>query len=190
MSDVAVIERPDVEVTETSWQPTGEMSFEEWCEAGAKLGQITEAVQWWIGDWINYGAVAYGHKYEDALEATGYEYQSLRNMATIAGQFELSRRRDNLSWSHHDAVAGLESEEEQDRFLDLAVAEKWTREVLRGQVREGQDESPGNGKRPASKGPVLTLKLTFEQTFENEALRRRTAQTLREHAEALGFTEK
>jgi hypothetical protein len=89
MTDVAIMERSDVEVTPTSWQPIGEMSFEEWCEAGSKLGQIAEAVQWWIGDWINYGANTYGAKYRKALNALSYEYGSLRNMASIADQFEL-----------------------------------------------------------------------------------------------------
>lgn len=181
MNDLATIARPDVEITETSWQPVGEMSFEDWCEAGAKLGRFGKAIQWWIGDWLNYGAVAYGEKYSRALEATGYEYQSLRDMASVAGEFEVSRRRDNLSWSHHREVAPL-ARAEQEAVLDRAESEGLSHKQLRAAAN-------GNGARRA-KDPSLTIRLTFEATFSNRQLMRQSAATLREQAAELGFTEK
>jgi hypothetical protein len=183
MNDLATIARPDVEITETSWQPVGEMSFEDWCEAGAKLGRFAEAVQWWIGDWLNYGAVTYGEKYSQALAATGYEYGSLRNMASVAGEFDLSRRRDNLSWSHHAEVAGL-GPAEQEAVLDQAEREGWTRQQLRSATHGNGN---GNGRR---QDPSLTMRLTFEATFSNRQLMRQSAATLREQAAELGFAEK
>jgi hypothetical protein len=179
MTELATIERNDVEVTPTSWTPTGEMSFEDWCEAGTKLGQIAEAVQWWIGDWINFGATTYGEKYADALEATGYEYGSLANMASVAGEFESSRRRENLSWSHHAAVASLEPAA-QESELDRAVAEGLSSKALR----------PSTNGGTARRDPALTSSLTFEQTFPNKALQRGTVEKLRQAATDLGFTEK
>jgi hypothetical protein len=181
MNDLATIARPDVAITETSWQPVGEMSFEEWQEAGQKLGQIARATQWWIGDWLNYGAVTYGEKYSRALEATGYEYQSLRDMASVAGEFDLSRRRDNLSWSHHREVAALEPAQ-QEAALDRAEREGLSSKQLRAGAN-------GNGTRRA-KDPSLTMRLTFEATFSNRQLMRQSAATLREQAAELGFAEK
>ena len=49
--------------------------------------------------------------YSQALEATEYEEGTLRNDKFISGKFELSRRRENLSHSHHAEVASLEPEE-------------------------------------------------------------------------------
>jgi hypothetical protein len=42
-------------------------------------------------------------------------------MASLASQFDSSRRRDNLTWCHHAAVASLRSEE-QEIWLDRAIA--------------------------------------------------------------------
>lgn len=182
MTELATIDRSDVEVTATSWTPTADLSFEEWCEAGQRLGQMAEAIQWWIGDWLNYGSTTYGEKYLKALDATGYDYGSLRNMASIAGEFDLSRRRDNLSWSHHADVASLDPIQ-QESYLDQAEAHGWSRQQLRSALGSGSNGS-------TRKDPSLTSTLTFAQTFPNKALQRGTVAKLRQAAVELGFTEK
>jgi hypothetical protein len=68
--------------------------FEAWEEIGRQLRYLGEAVQWWIGDWIRFGEQRYGEKYSQALEATPYDEQSLRNMVWVAEHVEPSRRRD------------------------------------------------------------------------------------------------
>jgi hypothetical protein len=47
----------------------------------------------------------------------GPKYQTCRNAASIANAFELSRRRDNLTFKHHAEVAAL-SPDEADALLD------------------------------------------------------------------------
>jgi hypothetical protein len=44
---------------------------------------------------------AYGEMYSQALDATDYEDGSLRNAKYVADRIEICRRRQNLSWSHH-----------------------------------------------------------------------------------------
>lgn len=61
----------------------------------------------------------YGETYAQAIEATGYEEQSLRNAKFVAASVEFSRRRENLSWSHHAEVASFDADE-QTRWLDEA----------------------------------------------------------------------
>lgn len=53
----------------------------------------------------------------------------------VSRKFPIARRRVELSWSHHQVVAALESPE-QDAWLDRAEAGRWTTAELRGQVRE------------------------------------------------------
>ena len=65
-------------------------------------------------------------KYEAAIEATGFAYQSLVNQKNVAESFQFNRRRLNLSWAHHAEVAGL-TERQQDKLLDRAEAEGWSR---------------------------------------------------------------
>jgi hypothetical protein len=106
--------------------PAG-LSFEQWLEIGEALQQMERSVKWWLGDWWNYGTRAYGEMASQASkdhveDATGYAYHTIENAAAVARKFENSRRRENLSWSHHDAVAGL-SPTDADALLDRAEAD-------------------------------------------------------------------
>jgi hypothetical protein len=101
---------------------------------GKRLGGISRCNQWWLGDWVRYGADRWGEKYTQAAKITGYDPRSLANMASIATSFESSRRRDDLTWSHHVAVAAL-PEAEQETWLDRAAAEGFSVADLRTELR-------------------------------------------------------
>jgi len=144
---------PKYEIMPTGLAIREPLTFAEWLDCGHVLWRIKQSVQWCIGDWVLYGERQYGEMYAQALEDTHYQYGSLRNLVSLAGKIELSRRHDNLSWSHHSAVAALEVGE-QDRMLDEAEANGWTREELRGVVIDlnGDDRkvpaaNPGNRLR-------------------------------------------
>jgi N6-adenosine-specific RNA methylase IME4 len=128
-------------VSETALDLPAGLSFEEWQRCGGLLGQVGRSVQWWIGDWVNYGEAQYGEKYAQALDATGLEYQAVANMAWVARQFEFSLRKENLSWSHHHFVAALPPDERQ-RWLDKAEVEQWSAHELRRRVKEAKALPP------------------------------------------------
>ena len=75
-----------------------------------------------------------GEKYVEAAKITGYDVRSLANMASLAGCFEVSRRRDNLTWSHHAVVAALDPEE-QNRWLDVAATQRLSVADMRIELR-------------------------------------------------------
>jgi hypothetical protein len=106
-------------LTETSWSPRRELTVVEWLRQGGFLGSVARATGWWIGDWVRYGNASYGEKYEVAARVTGYDVQTLMNMAYVASRFEISRRREKLSFSHHAELAALPPDE-QERWLDRA----------------------------------------------------------------------
>ncbi len=135
------------DLSRVAWLHSEDMDHSEWVAAGRRLGAIGRGSQWWIGDWIRFGAAKWGEKYTEAARITGYDHQSLRNLAWIAARFDLSRRRDKLTWSHHAEVAGLELEE-QEAWLERAIAEKLSAADLRVEVRSvrrGQMVSEANG---------------------------------------------
>jgi hypothetical protein len=151
------------------------LSFEEWVEIGQKLGWRAESTVWALGDWCFFGQFEFGKKYEAALEVTGLGYQTLANYARVAGRFELSRRRDDLSFAHHEVVAAL-APAAQDMWLDRAADEGWSREELRDAIRAGartasNGKTANGGTRPAPRseltvgpGPSLAhLTLSVEQ---------------------------
>lgn len=120
----------------------GEPTFEEWEKVGAFLLKIEASNRWWRGDWILYGETrdGWGDHYEHACSELGLEYSTVRNLKSISKQFQLSRRRDNLGWDHHEAVAGL-PEKEQERLLDLAETVPLTYRELRKVVRDVRHEA-------------------------------------------------
>jgi hypothetical protein len=123
----------------TPYTPVGlrlpaSLSFQRWQALGRRIGSITNASSWWLGDWAFYGEGTYGKKYKQAIALTGLDYQTLRNYAWVAGRFDLSRRRDKLSFGHHAELAAL-AEREQDEWLDKAERNRWSRNELRTQLR-------------------------------------------------------
>ena len=107
-----------------------ELTYEDWLRQGSKLGLAGRNAAWWIGDWLRYGTRRYGSKYAAAARTTSYDRQTLMNMVYVATRFEFSRRRENLSWSHHAELAAL-AVADQDRWLDRAAAERFSVRDLR-----------------------------------------------------------
>jgi hypothetical protein len=98
---------------------------------------MSRVSNWWVGDWLQYGSARWGEKYVEAARITGYDVKTLRNIAYVARHFDLSRRRDTLTWSHHAEVAMLDPNE-QDKWLDRAVADRLAVADLRIELRRTQ----------------------------------------------------
>lgn len=111
-----------------------QLSFEEWERLGKVLDSYQKSIMWWIGDWLQYGEKTYGETYAQAIDATGYDYQTTADAKWVAGKIELSRRRESLGWAYHREVAALEPEE-QTRWLDEAESHEWTRNELRQSIK-------------------------------------------------------
>ena len=128
------------------WDPPRELAHPQWLHVGRRLGAVSRCNKWWIGDWIHYGVARWGERYTEAARVTGYDPKSLRNIAYIASRFVPSRRRDNLSWSHHAEVAAL-PDDEQDNWLDLSAAQRLSVSDLRFELRSVRRHS-GDGPAP------------------------------------------
>ncbi|MGC4853357.1 LmbU family transcriptional regulator [Micromonospora sp. DT4] len=117
--------------------------YDEWENAGKRLSAVADSSAWCLGDWLIFGQHRYTDRYRRAIESVGLDYQTLRNYAWVARSFDLSRRRDNLSFQHHAEVAALPPHE-QDYWLDQAATNGWSRNQLRQQVRGSRDSGkPG-----------------------------------------------
>ena len=124
-----------------AWTPHHKLDAHEWAAAGQRIGAVGRCIQWLLGDWIAYGNVKFGERYARAAKITGYDTQTLMNMVYVASRFPVSRRRENLSWSHHETLAALELEE-CDLWLDRSVTHRWSvadlRMMVRASRRQGQ----------------------------------------------------
>jgi hypothetical protein len=93
-------DRRQTDLSPVAWVASGELAYDGWVRHGSRLGVAGRSSGWWIGDWVRYGAARYGQRYAVAARVTGYDDQTLMNMVYVATRFEISRRRENLSWSH------------------------------------------------------------------------------------------
>jgi len=132
-------------ITRVAWVPQEDLDQGEWLAAGRRLGAIGRCSQWWIGDWIRYGSSRWGEKYVEAARVTGYDVASLRNMAWVAAQFDVSLRSDKLTWSHHVLLAPLEPDEQQG-WIGRAIEARLSVADLRLELRaRGHGARRGKG---------------------------------------------
>ncbi len=109
------------------------LTYEQWEKIGFDLTKIGRAWQWWAGDWVNYGESKYGETYKVAIKATSLSVGRLQNIASTCRSFETSRRREVLTFKHHEEVQSL-NEQLQTELLDLAESECWSCARLREEV--------------------------------------------------------
>ncbi len=138
--------------TQTGTQITRKSTQKEWETYGEILRRVDEAKQWAIGDWLCDGKQHYGDGlYKRAAEITGLTEGTLRDYLWVAGGFELSLRKDKLTYNHHKEVASLKEihedkkgklfqsdEADQEKIAELlgkAEAKGWSVVQLREQVR-------------------------------------------------------
>lgn len=105
-----------------------------------------------LADCINFGEKKFGERHSQALDATRgylkYNEKTVANACWIFSKIEESRRRvDTLSLSHHEAVAKLPPEE-QNEFLEKAESEALSVSALKDEIKE---KHPGKKKALAKK---------------------------------------
>jgi hypothetical protein len=136
--------RHDGSITAIAWSAAGELEYRDWVLEGRRIGIMWRGSPWWIGDWLLYGTARWGEMYVQAAKITGYDPKTLRNMRYVASRFDLSLRRDNLTWSHHALLASLERDA-QKYWLERASADRLSVEDLRIELRaerhRGVDEA-------------------------------------------------
>jgi uncharacterized protein YukE len=155
MNEIISIDKGLCSLTETSAKLKGGLDFKAWCEVGKSLSRASRSLQWWIGDWLNYGVKEYGSQRamaRDHADALGIGEDMLR--ATMWVAEKVANRIASLSWSHHREVCGL-SPKEQKQWLKQAEDNKWSVSDLRQSIRQsGADEQPHDSEHTAAFNPL------------------------------------
>lgn len=137
------------------------LPFDLWQQVGETLRLIESGVMWWLGAWWNYGQRAYGEMASqaarDAVEdATGRDFQTVNNAGWVDRRIEFSRRRENLSWSHHLEVAALEPDE-QEHWLDRAEVDGLSVHRLRAEIKRDRRRAIAVGMGQPRDGETYRL---------------------------------
>ena len=128
---------PKFTITATGIDFFGDLSLAEWGELGSRLAPIAKSIALMLGDWVNYGKKAYGHKYKEAVRVTGLAEKTLRNYAYVARNVGHSLRDPSLGQEHHAAVAPLEPHL-QKHWLGLAKEHNPSIPRLRKSIQAGR----------------------------------------------------
>lgn len=121
-------------VTSTSLVLPANFPIEEWLNLIGGLKNVKDRQKWYLGDAILFGEAAYGERYAQALDATDYDYQQLRNIVWVCRNVRHSVRTAALSFSHHQAVAALEPEL-QAKWLEVSINHGLTSKQLKQAIK-------------------------------------------------------
>lgn len=138
------------------------LSFAAWRRIGEHLLLVSDSSGWWLGDWLVYGEGRFGDRYKQAIAKTSLDYQTLRNYAWVARRFDVSRRRDTLSFQHHVEVAALPPEQ-QRMWLDRAETFGWSRNRLRRELRASRTLRDSATPADTATKPVVILQIGVDQ---------------------------
>ena len=132
----------DFVATSTQLVIEGQPTFDQWMTYGHILAQTLDAFPWIVAGWIEFGEHKWGEKYSQALTLfSEFSLKSLQNMCYVARAIpESSRHRENCSFSHCSAVAGLRDKPEQiearEAILDRVEQDALTVAETRASVKE------------------------------------------------------
>lgn len=114
-----------------------DLPHDEWEFIGEKLKRLQGSLQWMIGDWVNQAdRISYGD-HQSFAEQIGFRVKTIYEYAYVARQLEFSIRMENLSFGHHQLVAGMDAPE-QKKWLEAASKDDWSVAELRKQIKASQ----------------------------------------------------
>lgn len=108
------------------------------------LGKMHEAVRFAIGDAILLGEKLYREDAYQAIESMGLSVTARQEYVRVSQKVPRSIRRQDLSWSHHRAVAALEPPKQRE-WLATASEQHLSHHALRDALRH---ESPETARSP------------------------------------------
>lgn len=116
-------------------------TWDDWAREVKDIQWRHRAILWWLGDAMIFGSERFSETYAQAVE--DYSEDSITRAMAVCREFPPQRRRA-IGFSFHAAVMAkgrgsnkrLFTPEQADALLDLAVAQKMTREAFREMIKE------------------------------------------------------
>lgn len=118
-------------------------SRDDWDLVGDVLFRLHDSIQLLIGDYLVGLEREYGITYKDFAEKTGRSIKTLRNYCYVAGNVQMSLRRDNLDYSHYMLVAGMKPKE-QKKWLNRASEQGWSKRELEAEIKKSLSNAREN----------------------------------------------
>jgi hypothetical protein len=111
---------PGARVTATSLHLPYDLSYNDTAEVLRTIGAIGRSSSWWILDALLYAEERFPEsQFSQLAEELGLRPHTLLNMLSVGRAWPPARRREGLEFGHHEALAGLEAED-QEHWANLA----------------------------------------------------------------------
>ena len=118
-----------------------DLSYEQLEAVGGLLGRMHQSLRFAIGDWLLLMETRFPEKFSQAAEVLGISEEGMREYLRVSEKVPRSVRKEQLSWSHHRAVATLEPSEQKE-WLRTAVTERLSHHQLRDRLRPEVEVEP------------------------------------------------
>lgn len=119
---------------------------------GNVVFQLDNAVQWWIGDWLNQVDLVWGRGIEQVAEETGRERSTLYDYKSVSKKVPFSVRTEELSYNHHRVIAfdaDPQDEAEWLYWINLALegedGKRWSVARLKREIKHQLTENNPKG---------------------------------------------
>ncbi len=136
MNDLVPL-NPKVTMTPLGLEIHEDLTLDEWCDVGLRIGTAMRSIAFVVGDWLVYAEKRDGQRtfwpgtpeydqvphalYLKASVLTGMDMSTLHNHAYVARHVPRSLRNEKLAWEHHKKVAKLKDDTEKARWLRIAA---------------------------------------------------------------------
>lgn len=158
--------------------PTGitiapDIPFALYEELGEYLHTTMDACQWALGGWAAHGESLFGDDWTRAVSPD--RSRRVEQAAWVHKKVPPKNRHENLTYSHHRAVAGIEDLDVQARLLDMAEANRWQVATLAAAVKRaketnGEDLLPWKAVEPETATRIFgTPGVKMSSTPSNDA---------------------
>lgn len=169
--DVVQVTLFNFQLTRTGLRPASTKkppSFGDWQKLGDYLRWMEGSISWLIGDWLTYGEATFSEKASQAVDATGWQLDTIKQIEWVCRKVPPAIRDPDLKFSHHRAVADLPVVAQQV-FLKKAKREQLTVAQLQRAVQRV--------KKPAeSDDQTLWLMVSCRSSRDRERLIERMEQ--------------
>lgn len=133
-------------------------------------------MQWFVGDWINYGSHAWGEMYDEAVKVTGFQKSYLQNISSVCRAIPFSQRCEELTFAHYIEIAKAEPQH-RESFAAMALEHALSTREIKFSVQENrlvrikeiQEASGRNSGILNIQGAIARVTLWTKTVFEKES---------------------
>lgn len=133
------------------------MTADNYRALGETLLALESGIQWVLGDYFLLGERRWRYDIVEMVQASGRAAETLYNYTYVCRHVDFSRRREKLTFGHHDAIAGL-APDDQVMWLDWAEAANEGKPATVAELRKALADwrKSKKGSAQAEYEPIVT----------------------------------